>query len=104
MEEKSGETVLFGLSKSLFWDVDLSTLDAQKHAAFIIEKVLFLGTMHDFLKTKAHYGKPLIKSVAKNLRYMNDREHHFCSVYFNLPLNQFRCYTTKQSNQTHWNY
>jgi len=97
-------TVLFGLSSTLFWDVDKSTLDAEKHAEFIIERVLFIGKMKDFKLINEYYGKPRIKRIVKKMRYMNFRELHFCSTYYNIPLNQFRCYTTKQSNQLHWNY
>ncbi|MCU0392815.1 MAG: hypothetical protein MUE81_17030 [Thermoflexibacter sp.] len=92
------------LSPTLFWDVDISTLDAQKHAAYIVERVLSRGKMEDFKLTKTYYGKPKIKRIAKKLRYMDDRVLHFCSIYFNVPISDFRCYTTKQSNLTHWNY
>jgi len=95
---------VLGLSRSLFWDVDPDTVDPEKHAAFIIDKVICLGTMEDFQIIKNYYGKPKIKRVTKKIRYMDDRELNFCSIYFNVPITQFRCYTTKQSNLTHWNY
>jgi len=96
------ETVLFGLSKTLFWDVDISQLDAQRNAQHIVEKVLFLGTLSDFRKTIDYYGKAKVKRMAKKIRFMDERQHHFCSIYFDIPLNQFKCYTTKQLNQTYW--
>jgi len=104
IENTSTETVLFGLSKTLFWDVDLNDLDAERNAQHIIEKVLFIGTLSDFKKTIEFYGKEKVKQMAKKIRFMDDRQHHFCSIYFNEPLNNFRCYTIKQLNQTHWSY
>jgi hypothetical protein len=98
------EKGILGLSKSLFWDVDPQTIDTQKHAAYIIERVITLGTMEDFIIIKNYYGKDKIKQIVKGLRYLNDKDLNFCSVYFKLPKNQFRCYTTKQLNQTLWNY
>jgi len=98
------EKGILGLSKSLFWDVDPQTIDPKKHAAYIIERVVTLGTMEDFLIIKEYYGKEKIKQTVKNLRYLNERDLNFCSVYFNIPIIQFRCYTIKQLNQTHWNY
>ncbi len=92
------------LSKTLFWDVDISTLDAQKHAAYIVERVLSRRKMEDFKLTKNYYGKPKMKRIVKKLRYLDDRVLHFCSIYFSTPISDFRCYTTKQSNLTHWNY
>ena len=92
------------LTPSLFWDVERSGINPQKHAVYIIERVMNRGTLPDFQHIKAFYGKPKIKRVVKNLRYMDDRLLHFCSAYFNLPITEFRCYTQKQLNQTHWNY
>ncbi len=92
------------LSKSLFWDINIETLDYQKHASYVIDRVLSHGTLQDFQTIKTYYGKPKIKRVAKSLRYLDDRVLHFCSAYFNSPLTDFRCYTTRQLNQSHWNY
>jgi hypothetical protein len=98
------EKSILGLSKALFWDVDPQTVDPQKHSAFIVERVITLGTMEDFIIIKSHYGKSKIKRIVENLRYLNDRDLNFCSVYFNVPLNKFRCYTTRQLTQTLWDY
>lgn len=98
------EKSILGLSKALFWDVDHQTIDPQKHAAYIIEKVITLGTMDDFIVIKSFYGKRKIKNVVKKLRYLNDRDLNFCSTYFKLPVTEFRCYITKQLNQTLWSY
>jgi hypothetical protein len=92
------------LSKNLFWDIDIQTLNEEKHASYIIERVLSRGTMQDFQEIKSYYGKPKIKRIAKKLRYMDNRVLHFCSAYFNTPITEFRCYTIKQSTQTYWNY
>jgi hypothetical protein len=102
MDEK--KEVVLGLSKTLFWDVDPYTVDAEKHAAFIVDRVLQMGTLEEFKSIKNYYGKKRIASIAKNLRYMDNRVLHFCSAYFNVPLNQFRCYKLKQLNISHWNY
>ena len=103
-DSKENKEIVLGLSKILFWDVDPYSVDAEKHAAFIVYRVLQMGRMDDFKAIKEYYGKARILDIAKNLRYMDDRVLHFCSVYFNVPLEQFRCYTLKQLNLSHWNY
>jgi hypothetical protein len=95
---------ILGFSKVLFWDIEPQKIDSKKQAAFIIERVLSLGTMEDFNVLKSIYGKTKIKNEAKKIRYLDDRVLHFCSIYFKTPLNEFRCYIAKQSNHTHWNY
>ncbi|OFX60385.1 MAG: hypothetical protein A2046_10540 [Bacteroidetes bacterium GWA2_30_7] len=96
--------IVFSLSKTLFWDVDINTIDSQKHSAFIVERVLSQGTMDDFILIKNYYGKPKIKRIAKMLRYMDDRLLHFCSIYFNLSISEFRCYKLKKIFKPNWNY
>ena len=102
MEDK--KTMMNALSPTLFWDVDRTTIEYTLHAPYIIERVLNMGTMEDFNIIKSYYGKTKLKQVAMQLRYMDDRLLHFCSVYFKTPLADFRCYTTKQLNHTHWSY
>lgn len=93
-----------GLSPALFWDVDPLTIDSHKHISFIVERVLNMGTLDDFKLMLRFYGKAKIIKIIKQLRYMDQRLLHFCLAYFNLQISELRCYTQKQSNQTHWNY
>lgn len=92
------------LRKSLFWDTDYERLDWDKHAKYIIERVLHRGTWQEFKDMLAYYGREKITEVVKRLRYIDDRVMHFCKVYFNIALNEMRCHTIKQSKMTHWNY
>ena len=92
------------LSKTLFWDTDIQNLDYAKNAAYIIERVLSMGTIEDFLAIKEYYGKSKIKKIIKNIRYLDNKVMFFCSAYFDIPINNFRCYAIKRSNQAHWNY
>lgn len=92
------------LSKSLFWDVDYDTIDWDKHAPYVVERVINRGTLAEFKIIKNYYGKAKLKKITKQFRYMNDEVLHFCSVYFDTPITAFRCYTLKQSNPSHWDY
>jgi hypothetical protein len=88
----------------LFWDVDIQTINYRKHAPYVVERVLTRGTLQDFLIINAYYGKRRMKSIAKKLRFLDERTLRFCSAYFDIPIQDFRCYTNKQLSQTHWNY
>lgn len=96
--------IVYQLSKTLFWDVDINTIDTKKHSDVIIERVLSQGTLDDFRIIKQYYGKPKLRRIVKVLRYMDDRLLHFCSIYFSVPITEFRCYNQKQLNHSHWNY
>ncbi len=88
----------------LFWDVDCSKIDFIKSKAYVIERVLSHGMLTDWYKIKDYYGLDTIREVVLNLRYLDKRSLHFCSAYFDLPIEKFRCYTYAQSNPGHWNY
>lgn len=42
--------------RTLFWNVDFETLDAAKHADFILERVLERGRLADVRWVVVHYG------------------------------------------------
>ena len=92
------------LSAYLFWDITLSSLDPDKHESYIVDRVISMGTMDDFIKIKSYYGPQKISDILKELRYLDDKALHFSSVYFNIPLSEFRCFTQKQLTQSHWQY
>jgi hypothetical protein len=102
--DKNNETVLFGLSKSLFWDVDPTKIKPIKHASYIIEKVLTIGTWDEFKKTLDYYGKGRVAEYLTHFRYMDRIVLAFCSTYFQIPQSKFRCYSQRRLKKTCWDY
>lgn len=98
------QQLISNLSPTLFWDVDRDTIDTEKHAPYIVQRVVSMGTWEDFKLIKAFYGMPGLREIVTNLRYLDDRVLHFCSAYFDVPITEFRCYTQKQLNRPSWNY
>lgn len=92
------------LSQGLFWDADTSTLDPERHARDIINRVLLSGTEQDWAEIKRHYGLERIREEALQMRYLSDTALSFCSTIFDIPRERFRCYTLKQSLPEPWNY
>ena len=92
------------LSKLLFWDVEYKTIDWQKNAPFVIGRVILHGTFEDWKKIKEYYGIVRLKREVVKLRYLDKKSLSFCSVYFNIPERNFRCFSTEQSIKKLWNY
>ncbi len=92
------------LSKGLFWDVDFENIDWERNAPYVVQRVLDKGSWENFKTILEYYGKSRIKEIIIKLRYMDKRTLHFCSVYFIIPLNEFRCYNIRQSSRIHWDY
>jgi hypothetical protein len=89
-------------STNLFWDADLSELDMEQHAAYIVGRVLDYGSWNDWKLIRQYYGMEKIKTIALGLRSMERKSLSFIATVTNIPENQFRCYTLLQSKNLHW--
>ena len=83
-----------GLSGHLFWDVDRSGIDPERHAAWLVKRVLEYGRWRDWQILVAHYGKPKLAELARGLRSLDPRSFAFCCAWFRLQPSDFRCSTT----------
>lgn len=91
------------LNSVLFWDTDISKIDWEIHASYVIERVLTRGGLKDWSEIKRFYGLECIKKEVLDLRYLDDLTLNFCSIIFKVPKTEFRCYTTIPFTQTLWN-
>ena len=92
------------LRQELFWEYDLKEMDTDTHASTVIPRVLERGTFTDWNEIRKYYGDEKIKTVLLQVRYLNNKSLHFVSNFYDIPLENFRCYTQKQLNLTHWNF
>ncbi len=91
-------------SENLFWDVDSATLEYERHSKFIIQRVVEYGTLNDWRLICGYYGLPFIITVAQGFRSLERKALSFMVAVGNVPIESFRCYTLRQSNQKHWSY
>ncbi|GHT73817.1 hypothetical protein AGMMS50262_05570 [Bacteroidia bacterium] len=89
-------------STNLFWDIDLSDLDMDKHQAFIVGRVLDYGKWSDVILVRNYYGMDKLKEIALGIRSMFPESLAFVSTITHTPENQFRCYELLQSKDSHW--
>lgn len=82
----------------LFWDTDITKLRPDNHAQAIIERVLERGSWEYIKEIIGYYGKPRIASAVRQARWFSAKTMHFASGYFNIPLNEMRCFTQRQSS------
>ena len=90
-------------SKNLFWDVDPVTLNMERHAKYIIARVLDVGTLADWRLLCRRFTLPGIVEISKTLRVLDAKALAFLSVVGDAPKEEFRCYTLKPSMPTRWN-
>ena len=92
------------LRSSLFWDVDVQTIDLDKHKASVIERIVTRGRWEEFKAMLRYYGSPTVEEVLLNARWLDKRTLAFCSAIFEVAKTEFRCYKLAQLNPGHWDY
>lgn len=78
----------FPFSKNLFWDVSPETIDLTTHKRFVIERVLTRGNLVDFELLLKLYSNDEIRFGIKKSKELDPKTKHFCSWYFEIPLNE----------------
>lgn len=104
---KAASTVRLPLndfSRHLFWDVDIKTLQADEHAAFIIARVLEYGLYSDWRILLAYYGIKKIVAVARKIKELDKKTASFLALLGGISAKDFACYTSRQFSPKHWNF
>jgi hypothetical protein len=83
-----------GLSEHLFWDEEREGVDPERHAAWLVKRVLEYGYWSDWQALVVYYGKPRLAQIVTGIRSLNPRAFAFCQAWFQLPATDFRCFTT----------
>lgn len=91
------------LSKNLFWDVDITQADMERHSGFIIQRVLEYGSLEDWRLIQSYFGIDRIAEECKKLRTLDPVCLAFVCMKSNTNKIEYRCYHTQQSNPTLWN-
>ena len=79
-------------------------MDLQKHSASVIERIATRGRFDEFRTMVKFYGKETVKTTLLNARYLDKRTFSYCSLIFDVPITEFRCYKLAQLNPEHWIY
>jgi hypothetical protein len=90
--------------KSIFWDVDFENIDYNLRSAFVIERVFERGDIDDIRNCRRYYGDERIREVLLNAKWLSLNTIYLASAILDKNINEFRCYTSAQSNQQHWIY
>lgn len=93
-----------GLPKWLFWDSDPASLDIEKHAAQIVERVVECGGLEDWKIVLRHYGDDRVRKIVTGLRCLSPRSVSFCCVALKLRQSDFRCCIARPFPPAPWIY
>ncbi|MEJ0104694.1 MAG: hypothetical protein WDO19_20005 [Bacteroidota bacterium] len=90
------------ISKKAFWDIRFEDLDFEKNKEYIIAKVFEYGKWKDMLAITHYYGEKEVKEALKKSYNLSNNTIVFASIIFNLPKQEFQCYTQKQLQKKPW--
>ena len=66
--------ILSQLYPQLFWDIDISKLDWDKHEMLIIERLITRGSYQAFQTTEQYYGKEKMGQIIRKLKYLPSKD------------------------------
>ena len=85
-------------NKRIFWDVNFETMDYDKKAGFVIERVFERGDVEDIRQCRRYYGDERVTEVLLNAKFLPERRLHLAAAVIDKPITAFRCYTLRQLN------
>ncbi len=77
--------------QELFWDIDPKTIDTERNARYVIERILDLGNLHDTRWLQAHYPEEKIKRVILMSRRLHKKSANFWRVMYHIPVTNIQC-------------
>jgi hypothetical protein len=93
-----------GLPANLFWDCNLNTLDADKHAGQVIERILEYGGLAEWRIMRHYYGDEKMRQAVTGLRCLSPQSVNLCCIAFDLKPEDFRCCTARPFPPAPWIY
>ena len=81
-----------GLSKYLFWDIDMRKLNYDSRASFILERVFTMGMQEDEWKVNKYYGRERIRKEVVKCKSLDKKTLNYLSVFYDIPKKEFECY------------
>jgi len=84
--------------KRIFWDVNFENIDYDAKASFVIERVFERGDVEDIRNCRRYYGDDTVREVLLKAKFLPLTRMYLASAVIDRPIQEFRCYTLRQSN------
>ncbi|HAV14601.1 MAG TPA: hypothetical protein DCX06_14085 [Opitutae bacterium] len=85
------------LSPHLFWDVDVTSIDIEKNAAFLIARIVERGTSKDVRGAWKFYGEKRMREVLTTAPSLSKKTIAFFAHQFRIPCSSFKAYQRGQN-------
>ena len=95
---------LENISKHIFWDLNIKSLDIHKNKRIIIERVFNRGDLEDIKILFQLYELETIKQEIVKAGFLDKKTLNWASSFLNISKSKFQCFSKIQSKQVHWNF
>lgn len=75
--------------RRLFWDTDVAALDADRHAAMVLSRILERGSWEQWVEARNYYGKERMIAALTQVRGLEPRSVSFCALVLGVPPEEF---------------
>jgi hypothetical protein len=79
--------------RPLFWDVDPSTVDAERHASYVIERAIEFGDDRAISWMLRRYPDTLIGRIVRSSRCISRNTANLWSLVLGIPREEIRCFS-----------
>lgn len=87
--------------KSLLWDVDISSIDLEKHYKYVIERIIEYGDVAEVKWMQKTFSKDQIIEILKTSKRISAKSGNFFAIKYNLSKEELEClrnpFTQKQN-------
>jgi hypothetical protein len=90
------------LNQTLFWDVNFEKLDIDKYWPSVVVRILEYGDWEQWQAARRYYGDKKIIEAVTSVKWLTEKAWIFCSAVYNIPKENFKCYTTRLSSPVPW--
>ncbi|MCF7911913.1 MAG: hypothetical protein K9M99_05260 [Candidatus Cloacimonetes bacterium] len=90
---------LNSFSNYLFWDTDITDLDPERNAYYIIPRVVDYGMQKDVKLLFMIYAEDFIKNVLLSVPYLHKQTISYFALKYNLTSDSFRSFRKRLENQ-----
>lgn len=96
------QNIISQLNPNYFWDTDVQRLDPEAARRLIVERVFSLGKIEEMRLVTNYYGRDEVIDALRTTNYLDPKTLNFVSLVFKEPKENFKCYTRKHCQATHW--
>lgn len=106
MESARAEITIPSKFSYLFWDVNFSTIDLERHAFYVIERFLEYGTWEGIRWLRDRYGDERIKKylLGRGYRVLSKKTLNFWKYILHLEEEQCLQPSSLSDSRKFWNY